>query len=126
MFEFGRMARSRMRTETKLTLPQLEVLHFVHDTGSPAMQDIAHHLKVKAPTVTALIAEMVSLHLLARISHAHDRRKIHLALTARGTKMFEKSVIRRSRILTDMLTHLSERDRREFTRILHSIVSNNR
>lgn len=126
MFEFGRIVRARMRDLTQLTLPQLEVLHFVRDNEHPPMRDIADYLKVKAPTATALINELVALKLLSRTAHAADRRQIRLSLTKRGETILNTCVERKEKVINEMLNHLAPKDRKEFFRILGEIVKTNR
>ncbi len=123
MFELGRMVRCRMREHMALTLPQLEVLHFVEYAKSPAMSTVAAHLKIKAPSATALIGEMVALGMLKRTADAHDRRQIQVTLTTKGIRLLGESVERRTQVISDMLAHLSARDKEEFARILEEIVS---
>lgn len=126
MFEFGRLVRCRMRGTTNLTLPQLEVLHFVHESDSPAMRAVAAHLKVKAPTATALIDDMVLRDMITRLPHETDRRQVRITLTSRGKKLLNESIARRGKVLENLLARLSEEDREDFIRLIRSIVSLNR
>jgi len=124
MFEFGRLIRSRMSAHPSPSLPQLEALHFIapeHRT----MRALAAHLKVKAPSATALVAELARAGLITRSTGA-DRREVMLALTAKGTKVLRTSVARRAKVIHDILLPLPARDRKAFDRILRTIICSNR
>ena len=108
MFEFGRLIRSRMSAHPSPSLPQL-----------------AAHLKVKAPSATALVAELARAGLITRSTGA-DRREVMLVLTAKGTKVLRTSVARRAKIIHDILLPLPARDRKAFDRILRTIICSNR
>lgn len=126
MFEFGRLIRSRM-APAPCSLPQLEALHFVADhERRPTMRELATHLKVKAPTATALVDELVRTGYLERAPEAADRRRVTLGLTAAGRRMFKDSVERRVRVIESVLEPLSHKDREAFNRVLHIIVSSQR
>jgi DNA-binding MarR family transcriptional regulator len=125
MFEFGRLIRSRMSAHPSPSLPQLEALHFIAPERR-AMRSLAAHLKVKAPSATALVAELARAGLITRTPGAHDRREVMLALTAKGTRVLRISVARRAKIIHDILLPLPARDRKAFDRILRTIICSNR
>jgi DNA-binding MarR family transcriptional regulator len=123
LFEFGRLVRSRMRVPSFPTLPQLETLHFIAESGAePSMRQLALYLKVKAPTATALVDDLVRAGLISR-SGTRDRRVVSLSLTQKGRRMLKENTTRRARIIAGILSPLSARDRSEFDRLLRIVVS---
>jgi DNA-binding MarR family transcriptional regulator len=125
MFEFGRLIRSRMNAHPSPTLPQLEALHFIAPECR-TMNALAAHLKVKAPSASALATELVRAGLITRSASAHDRREVTLALTRKGAAALRISIARRKKIIGEVLTPLSTRDRDAFNRILQTVVTANR
>lgn len=126
MFEFKRLILSRMRNYPCPSLPQLEVLHFVAENSTPTMRELAAHLKITAPSATALADELVRAKLIARTKSAEDRRRVTLSLTAQGKRELRASMARREKIINQVLSPLSSKDRDEFNRLLQVIVSTNR
>lgn len=126
LFEFGRMVRCRMRAKERLTLPQLEMLHFVYDNGSPSMRLVARHLRIQAPTATTLAADLVKLRLIERKPDPRDRRRIHLVLTSKGERVFKESLCKRGEVIAALFKEIQAEDQREFERILEKIISTNR
>lgn len=126
MFEFKRLIRARMRDQVCPSLPQLEVLHFVSENAAPTMRELAAHLKIAAPSATALADELVRAKLIARTQSPEDRRRVTLELTAQGKRELRSSIARREKIINQVLAPLSSRDRDEFNRLLQVLVSTNR
>lgn len=124
MFEFGRLVRrSGAAARQELTLPQLEALYYAEQAKKPLMRDIAAYLRVTAPTATSLIEDLVKRGLLVRQADPSDRRAVHVELTLRGKKALREHMGRKARIIERILGVLSAKDRADFIRILHLVVS---
>ncbi len=104
------------------SLPQLEVLIFVSENGEPLMRDIARYLNVKAPSATELVAELVRTRHLTRLPGTRDRREVRVALTAKGRAALAKSNAKRMRVFSEVLSPLSEPERREMEEVLRKVV----
>lgn len=128
MFEFGRLVRCRAKQEKKhqLTLPQLEALWFISQSGEPLMRDVASYLKVKAPSATALIEELAKSGQLVRAANPKDRREVRVRLTPKGGKTLDALIARKSRAIEDILSVISKRERDEFIKLLRLIVTANK
>ena len=128
MSEFGRLIRSRMRADGPQpypSMPQVEVLQFVSGHASPTMRDLALYLKVKAPSATSLVEELVQTGLLMRESDASDRRQVRLAMTRKGTVSLATAVARRKKVISSVLSPLEASDRAQFNRLLQKILTHN-
>ena len=128
MSEFGRLMKSRMREGNVSdcpSLPQVEVLQFVSEQGNPTMRDLAMYLKVKAPSATSLVDELVQTQLLLRESDAADRRQVRLALTRKGMTSLATAVAQRKKVITSLLSPLETGDREQFNRLLQKILTYN-
>jgi DNA-binding MarR family transcriptional regulator len=124
--EFGRPLKSRMREQGAPecpSMPQVEVLQAVAEHDSPTMHEIALLLKVKAPSATALVGELVRAGLLMRESDASDRRQVRLAMTRKGVAALEAAVARRKKVISSVLSPLEARDRAQFNRLLQKILN---
>jgi DNA-binding MarR family transcriptional regulator len=124
MAEFGRLFRSQMRIDPGCpTMPQLEALQFVKEHETPSMRDIAGHLKVKAPSATSLISELVRSRMLVRRGDPNDRRQVRLHATERGTRELSRIFRRKRKIMESMLMRLDEHDRQELNRLLQKVLT---
>ena len=54
------------------------------------MADFADRLQIRHHSAVGLVDRLVKQRLVRRSQHTEDRRRIHLALTARGGKVLEK------------------------------------
>lgn len=117
--------RRRMGEYVALSLAQVEALHYISERGMPLMRDLAGHLRIKAPSATALAAELVRAGLVKRTAGTGDRRQVSLALTAKGAQTLKETVARKREVIAEVLSPLSAGDRREFDRILERIIKAN-
>lgn len=69
--------------EVELSLPQYRILGILGD-GSSGASALAEKLTVSRPTVTAAVDGLVAKGFVSRSSDAHDRRRVHHALTSEG------------------------------------------
>jgi DNA-binding MarR family transcriptional regulator len=126
LFELGRLMRRRMSVAVPLSMPQVETLHFVAEGDCPTMRQLADYLKIQAPSATALVAELVRAGLLRRKTEGADRRRITLALTPRGKKLFDETLRTRKRVVAGVLSGLTSRERVQFDHLLTVIIKANR
>ena len=122
----GRLIKSRMHAHACPTLPQLETLDFIARTPhAPTMRELAGHLRIKAPSATVLVDELVRARLVVRAHGTLDKRAVGLALTAHGRRMLKQSTARREKVIGQLLKPLSARDRAALNRILARIIATN-
>lgn len=126
MFEFGRLIRRKAAAKENavvLTPPQLEALHVISCAQEPLMRDVAKALYVKAPSATALIDELVARGLLIRRANPEDRREVRLRLTKEGRRVLGSLIVRKEKVIAEILGVLSAKDRAQFMRIIAIIVN---
>jgi len=121
----GRIIRARMERVLPLSFGQCEALRLVGEREGLAMRDIARHFKITAPSATSLVQELVRGGCLARRAGTRDRRQVHLALTRKGSAALRLAEARRTKVLSDVLRVLTERDRRQLNTILEKIIGAN-
>ncbi len=123
MAEFGRQFRNRMRGDPSCpSIAQLEALQFVIEQESPTMRDIALYLKVKAPSATSLINELVREKLLVRRGDPNDRRQIRIFATQKGESTLMRRFEQKKKIIASLLKRLDPKDRQELNRLLQKVL----
>ena len=122
--EVGLLIKSRMQRSIAMPFSQCQTLWFVAEHQNPGMQDIARHFKIRAPSATFLVEELVRGGYLKRQANAEDRRRVELTLTPKGKRAFKTIEQKRSTILSKLFGSLHEEDRKELNRILKKIIEN--
>jgi DNA-binding MarR family transcriptional regulator len=81
-----RTIRTEMRRcrGPELAVPHFRVLAYLDDNEGASLSDVAEHLGLRLPSMSSLIAGLVERKLVTRGPSAVDRRRVTLALTARG------------------------------------------
>jgi MarR family transcriptional regulator, transcriptional regulator for hemolysin len=122
--EVGLLIKSRMQRTISLPFSQCQTLWFVAEQKSPSMQDVARHFKIRAPSATFLVEELVRAGLLVRNANARDRRRVELSLTPKGRRSYKTIETKRNKILSTLFGSLDGSDRKELNRILEKIIKN--
>jgi len=122
--EVGMLIKSRMQRLVKLPFSQCQTLWFVAERKNPSMQDVAKYFKIRAPSATFLVDELVRAGELERKANAKDRRKIELRLSSKGKRTFKRLQEKREKVLKGIFGSLPESDQKELQRILEKIIDN--
>jgi DNA-binding MarR family transcriptional regulator len=124
MFEMGRLLKHQFSVDGygPSSYVQLETLRYVAETGEPDMRDIAQYLRIAAPSATAVADSLVKEGLLARMPDAVDRRRVRLAVSAKGARLLRDTDERRANAFARVVAPLSAKDRAEFGRIMRVII----
>jgi DNA-binding MarR family transcriptional regulator len=122
-FEAGRIIRRGIdRDKAPLSITQFEAVRFIDERQTPSMRDLALHLHITAPSTTSLTQELVRAGYVERASDPQDRRQIRLAVTGKGARALESTVMRRKAVLKRILLRLSRRDHQDLRRIFLKII----
>ena len=100
-----------------------EVLDFIGLSGKETMKNIADYLKITPPSATEIVAEMEKKHLVKRINDKKDRRIVFITLTSMAKKLSVSLCKRKEFILEKMLSKLSEKDHKNFERIIRILIT---
>lgn len=86
------------------------------------MRDVAHYLKITAPSATSLVEGLADAGYLTRVRDTKDRRAVRIKLTAHGKRAEAAIAKSRTKVLRGIFAGLSVKDRRDLDRILTNIV----
>lgn len=86
-----RAIRAQMRScrTPDLSVPQFRALTFLHGRKGASLSDVAEHVGLTLPSMSKMIDGLVARRLVKRQAHPQDRRRVKLALTARGQTALE-------------------------------------
>ena len=76
--------------EVDLSLPQYRVLAFL-DEGEAAPSDLADHVSVSRPSITALLNGLITRGLVERRPDTDDGRRVHHHLTDDGRNVLQRA-----------------------------------
>jgi len=81
-----RSIRKEMRSHRSpgLSVPQFRALAFAGLNSGAMLGELAEHLGLKPPAASAIVEGLVTMGLIERSENSADRRRICLALTAKG------------------------------------------
>jgi DNA-binding MarR family transcriptional regulator len=77
-------AEMRCHRTQDLSVPQFRALNFLNHHEGASLSDVAEHIGLTLPSMSSMIEGLVLRSLVTRQTDAGDRRRITLALTARG------------------------------------------
>ncbi len=123
LLDVGKIIKSKMEKELPVSLTQSETMRFLDQEKKSTMRALAKHLKITAPSTTAIVNELVTEKLVAREENKKDRREVLLHLTPHGKKVLQTITTKRQKIVTSVLSVLGEHDRQALDKILMKIIT---
>jgi DNA-binding MarR family transcriptional regulator len=101
----------------------LAVLAVVGSDGPAVQQRISERLGVDRTTMVALIDALEVSRLVRRQRDPADRRGQLVWLTTKGERLLPRALVAVARVEDDFLAALSEREQREFRRLLGRVAT---
>jgi DNA-binding MarR family transcriptional regulator len=126
LLTFRRKIIESCRKETlpnDLSMPQLEVMSFIGLDGSETMKDIADHLRITPPSVTAMIAQMEKNGMVKRQIDPDDRRRVSIILSKKAKTIYASILQKKNEVLQQMVSRLSLKDKKELERIITILIT---
>ena len=108
-----RTVRAEMRRHraADLSVPQFRTLTFLNRQAGASLSQVAEHIGLTLPSISLLVDGLVERKLILRNTHAVDRRRVTLTLTARGRSVLEAAYDATQTALAEKLSTLSTQDR---------------
>ena len=115
-----RIIRAEMRRHrtANLSVPQFRTLAFIDSRADASLSDVAEHIGLTLPSMSKIVDGLVVRKLVTRQTHPTDRRRMTLALTARGLTALQTSRAATRACLAEDLAALSDRQREMITQAL--------
>ncbi len=109
----------RARRDPDLTLPEFRSLGFINRNPGCALNELAEHIGLEAPSASKLVENLVRRGLVKRVSHPGDRRRIQLSVSAKGSKSMEIAYAQTREFLGQQLAGLNKDEQES---LLHSMA----
>jgi DNA-binding MarR family transcriptional regulator len=113
-------ARSLSRVEGNVTIPQYRALVVLASRGPQSAGAMADALGVHSSTLTRLCDRLVAKGLITRDDEPANRRRVNLALTARGRGLVRSVTTRRRKEIADIVARVPPRQRAALVDALHA------
>ncbi|MEM7816657.1 MAG: MarR family transcriptional regulator [Candidatus Aenigmatarchaeota archaeon] len=120
MKEFARRQMKLLYKE-KITLSQFLVLNFLHKEENCKMSYLAKFMRVSMPAMTGIIERLSKQNFVLREFEPNDRRIIKIRLTKKGKNLLAKINQQRLKLVKELFSEISDKDRNEYLRILSQI-----
>jgi DNA-binding MarR family transcriptional regulator len=114
-------AEMRSRRASDLSVPQFRTLAFLSRCEGASLSDVAEHIGLTLPSASKMVDGLVVRELVTRRSSARDRRRVLLALTAKGEGALASARRGTQARLAEMLTALPAEERAVVVRALRTL-----
>jgi DNA-binding MarR family transcriptional regulator len=104
-------AELRRHRTADLSIPQFRTLAFIDRNVDASLSDVAEHIGLTLPSMSKIVEGLVVRKFVTRQTHTADRRRMMLALTARGKTALQTSREATRACLAEDLAGLTERQR---------------
>jgi DNA-binding MarR family transcriptional regulator len=101
-------AELRRHRTADLSIPQFRTLAFIDRSVDASLSDVAEHIGLTLPSMSKIVDGLVTRKLVTRHTHPVDRRRMTLALTARGLTALQTSRAATRACLAEDLAALSD------------------
>lgn len=98
----------RAQRDPDLTLPEFRGLAFINRNPGCALNELAEHVGLEAPSASKLVEHLVQRGLVKREPDPADRRRVRLQLLARGQRSVNTAFEHTREFLAEQLAHLSD------------------
>ena len=104
-------AELRRHRAADLSVPQFRTLAFIDRNADASLSDVAEYIGLTLPSMSKIVDGLVNRKFVTRQTHLTDRRRMILALTARGQTALQASRAATRACLAEDLAALSDRQR---------------
>ena len=120
--EISTALSSEYRDRYGLDIPEWRVLATLGLRNEAcSAQHISYCTRTHKSTISRAVTTLMARRLVERIENEDDRREFVLRLTSRGRVLYEKLIPRLKRKEREIMSYLSNREQRDFARLLGKI-----
>ena len=116
------MNLSRKVVETKISIPQFNLLSYLAADGPMNMGSLAKLMGHTTPATTGLVDRLIDSGLVERKQLPSDRRQVLVNITAEGKKIVQSMKDEVAVRITELLDKLSPEDRDAWLRIYRVLL----
>ena len=108
-----RVIRKKLREHSAqlLSVPQFRTLLFISRNEGVSLSEVADHIGLTLPSMSALIDGLVTRDFVIRNTHRDDRRRVDLTLTEQGETTLRSAMNATQDYLKERFSRLSETER---------------
>lgn len=109
---------------SEITLPELQVIVFLGQTGPSKMSDIAAHMFTSLSNLTVIVDKLVKKGLAERCRSEEDRRVVIVKLTEKGKEHYNSHRDIKLQLSELILAALDESDRKVYLELIQKVARN--
>ena len=106
------IVKSLASVDADLTVPQLRVLVILAAHDAASLSEVAEDLGVNPSNASRTCEQLVQRGLVRRDADLADRRRVSLRLAAPGTRMLDRVMRRRRKLLRSIVVRMAPGDQR--------------
>ncbi len=122
------MMRAMLRREDnelasgRISLPQFNVLDYLHMTGEATMHEIAENLSLAPSNLTGIMDRLVLLKVVKRGNDDRDRRVVKACITSAGIAMLERIKEEKRATLGQLFHCITPRERAVYLSVMEKFI----
>ncbi|HEY9791592.1 MAG TPA: MarR family winged helix-turn-helix transcriptional regulator [Candidatus Obscuribacterales bacterium] len=101
------MRRSIVKADSLMSIAHLRILDFLARSPGASLSEVSGELEITNATASSHIEKLVKRHLVKRVEHPEERRRIVLTLTPEGRKRLDLVKNFSTATFADMLATLT-------------------
>jgi DNA-binding MarR family transcriptional regulator len=109
---------------SEVSMPEIQVLVFLGQSGAGRMSDIAAHMFSSLSNMTVIVDKLVKKGLVERSRSQEDRRVVMIALTEKGEEYYLQHHEVKLELSRRMLGALDENERNMYLAFIDKIIRN--
>ncbi len=122
MLELSRLIRRKHAQSKGVNFLRSHALCFITDHGSVTLTEFSKGMNISPSTASVFIGRLEKLKLVVRTKNPANKRQVHINLSAMGKKAVKDTDRRKQKILADLFSVLSDKDRNDLNKILSTIL----
>lgn len=119
--QIGKFTRSVARETANLNLSQWRVLAAVAEKSGTSAADVTHVTPMDKTIVSRAVQSLITLGLIEKSPDAHDKRRMNLHATHKGTKVYKDIAAQLNTALTPNLNQ--DKDAKQFLNLLNDFIA---
>jgi MarR family transcriptional regulator, organic hydroperoxide resistance regulator len=121
LYSEGRRATKEVARHLGLTGPQVTAIKLLEAFGDPSLSELSEHMSAHNSTITGLVDRMVKGGLVERVRSTEDRRVVRIRLTERGRELARSVPVTSMDLFARALASLEGDELRTLRRVLRKL-----
>jgi MarR family transcriptional regulator, organic hydroperoxide resistance regulator len=121
LYSEGRRATKEVARHLGLTGPQVTAIKMLEAFGDLSLSELSEHMSAHNSTITGVVDRMAKGGLVERVRSTEDRRVVRIRLTERGEALARSVPVTSMEVFAKALASLTHEERRALRQVLRKL-----